>query len=599
MAARAAAMGGEPAAVSAGMTGWKNRLYYGDNIDWLNDRDQFPSDHVDLVYLDPPFNADRIFNIFLVDEHGEEASSQIHAFNDTWTWTHESDVVYRDIQINAPDDTARALEGLFAILGKVDLMAYLVMMTPRLLALRRVLKPSGSLYLHCDPTASHYLKVILDSIFGAANFRNEIIWRRTGAHSPRKKFGPIHDVILFYTKSKDYQFNTIRRPYTREHVESRYTQQPDGRWKFTSGGNVLTGAGAGGGDSSKPWRGFDPAVKDRHWAVPGFVSDQMPEGFEDLPVLDRLEAAYQAGLIEIIEGQAWPQPVRYLEPQHGNPVGDIWAYQPGTKGVLAGTQEEIGADVAYLGPTSPERLGYPTQKPVGLMERIISASCPEDGVVLDPFCGCGTTVEAAQRLKRRWLGIDISYLSIDLIEKRLLDTFGSGIVSTYETLGDPTDLAGARALATEDKFDFERWAVAQVNGQPNEKQVGDKGKDGVIRVPTNDPKKSDRVLVSVKGGVRLVRSMVDELKGALTTHDAKAGVLITLEQPTRGMRDNADTSGVYRNTFTNKDYPRIQILTVEEVLEGKRPDLPPALNPYKQAARAFVDPDQLGLDLQI
>lgn len=394
-------------------------------------------------------------------------------------------------------------------------------------------------YVHCDPTASHYLKVMLDTIFGAEQFRNEIIWRRTGAHTPKSSYGPIHDVILFYTKTSNYYFDVIRMPYTLKHVESRYTQQPDGRWKFTSGGNILTGAGSGGGESSQPWRGVDPSAKNRHWAVPGFVTAQMPPEFVDLGVLDKLEAAYQAGLIEIVPGRAWPEPVRYLQDGDGSPVGDIWAYQPGTEGDLAGTGDCIDEDVAYLGPTAPERLGYPTQKPVGLMERIIKASCPPAGVVLDPFCGCGTTLDAAVNLKRAWLGIDITYLSIDLIRNRLRTTHGQAIDSTYEVLGVPADLESAHDLFHRSPFDFERWAVSLVRGTPNAKQVADKGSDGVIRFVTSRKGRA-KAIVSVKGGKQLTPGMVRDLEGVVSkTKDVEMGVLITLHPSTNPLRNRS------------------------------------------------------------
>lgn len=475
-------------------------------------------------------------------------------------------------------------------------MAYLINMAPRLVELHKVLKPTGSLYMHCDPTASHYLKLLLDVIFGAENFRNEIIWRRTGAHSPRRTFGPIHDTILFYTRSGDYYFNLVRLPYTLEHVTRRYKQQADGRWKFTSGGNVLTGAGSGGGESSQPWRGFDPALKNRHWAIPGFINAQLPSAEQKLGVLDKLEAAYQRGLIDIVEGNAWPTPVRYLSPEDGTPVGDIWSYQPGTSGVLAGTADAIDSDVAYMGPTDPERLGYPTQKPVGLMERILKSSCPEDGVVLDPFCGCGTTLDAAVRLGRSWIGIDITYIAIDLIRNRLEQTFGPSIAGTYETLGVPADLAAAHALFAKSAFDFERWAVSLVRGTPNEKQVGDRGIDGVIRFATGRKTRA-KAIVSVKGGKQLAPSMVRDLEGVVgKTRDAEVGLLITLHTPTKGMRDAAATSGVYVDPFGNH-HARVQMLTVEELLAGTRPSLPPVVPPYTEARKRTDAGHQLSFEM--
>ncbi len=302
-------------------------------------------------------------------------------------------------------------------------MAYLAMMAERLLELHRILKPTGSLYLHCDPTSSHYLKILLDAVFGPERYLNEVIWRRTGSHNPRRSFGPIHDVIHVYAKESDYKFNIVRRPYMKGHVETRYKRMPNGTLRFTSGGNVLTGAGVRTGASGQAWRGFDPTAKRRHWALPSFYENEMPPSFKRLDAVEKPEALYQARLIEIEPGVAWPIMVRYLSERDGTPLADIWAYQPYTDGTVWGSDAGVDADVAWLGPTDPDRLGYPTQKPVGLLERIIRSSSDIDDVVLDPFCGCGTTIHAAQKLGRRWIGIDITHLAIGLIERRLKNAF--------------------------------------------------------------------------------------------------------------------------------------------------------------------------------
>ncbi|WP_241548580.1 DNA methyltransferase [Gordonia alkanivorans] len=573
----------------------KNQLHYGDNLEVLQGGEIAPNS-VDLVYLDPPFNSNRVYNV-IFNKKGD-AEAQVQAFDDTWTWTTATDEHYEYlISGGLPSKAADLLAAMRDLLGTSNLMAYLVVMTPRLVELHRVLKPTGSIYLHCDPTASHYLKIVMDSIFDQKNFKNEIIWRRTGAHSPRTSFGPIHDVILFYTKSPNYYFNVIRRPYSRNHVAARYRQQPDGQLKFTSGGNVLTGAGSGGGESSQPWKGFNPAAKNRHWAIPGFVSEQMPPEFANLSVLEKLDAAFEAGLIEIIPGRAWPEPVRYLRPGDGNPVGDIWCYEPGTEGVLHGTELAIDEDVAYLGPTSPERLGYPTQKPVGLLERIINASCPPGGVVLDPFCGCGTTLDAAINLNRRWIGIDVTYLSIDLIRNRLRETHGAAVDETYDVRGVPADLEGAHDLFNRSPFDFERWAVSLVRGTPNAKQVGDKGKDGVILFVTGKKTRAEAI-VSVKGGKQLMPAMVRDLGGVVARRNkAEIGVLITLHTATKGMRQEAQTAGTYTDWVGNT-YPKIQIYSVEELLKGAKPKTPPVVPPYTSAQKRVTTGVQLtfGMD---
>ena len=568
-----------------------NLLLYGDNLEML--RRHVADESVDLIYLDPPFNSNRSYNILFRNRSGDEAQAQLQAFDDTWTWSQQAEEQYDELLEKSPPKVGDAIEGMRRVLGDNDVLAYLVMMTPRLMELHRVLKITGSLYLHCDPTASHYLKVMMDAIFGPRSFRNEIIWRRTGSHGPLKSFGPLHDTILFYTKGTPYYFRVLRRPYTRRHVASRYTPDSTGKLKFTSGGNVLTGAGSGGGESSQPWRGFNPAAKNRHWAIPGFLSEQMPPEFQELGVLSKLDALYEAGLIDIVDGAAWPTPVRYLESGDGTPIGDIWAYQPGTEKVLHGTDDGIDQDVAWLGPTDPERLGFPTQKPLGLLRRIIESSCPPEGVVLDPFCGCGTAILAAEELGRRWIGIDITFLSIDLIETRLVDRFGVAVRETFETRGVPKDLEGARALFRDSHFDFERWAVSLVDGQPKAKPGGDKGVDGIIRFPIDRKKTVGRAIVSVKGGGTLNPGMVRDLAGTVKSHGAELGLLITLSKPTKGMIDEANRSGIYTWPFNDAHFPKVQIISIGEMLQGLRPSLPPSYRPYVKAGRVDFKDQQM------
>lgn len=561
-------------------------LYYGDNLPILRN---IATASVDLVYLDPPFNSDAVYNVTM--SGAGDAAAQIHAFDDTWRWSPETAAAYDHLVRDGglPPLAAEALAAVRALTGESPLAAYATTMAPRLVELHRVLKPTGNLFLHCDPTASHYLKVMLDAVFGPKQFRNEIIWRRTGNHSPSRSFGPIHDTILFYARGPKAYFAKTVRPYTKEHVEDRYTKQADGRFKFTSGGNVLTGPGSGDGESSMPWRGFDPAAKRRHWAMPGFVSEQMPEDFEGLSPLQKMEAAYQAGLIEILPGRAWPEPVRYLTEASGERLPDIWAFQPGTGGVLYGTDDPIDLDVAYLGPTSPERLGYPTQKPVGLLKRIIDAACPPDGVVLDPFCGCGTTIDAAIQRKRRWIGIDITYLAIDLIRNRLRDRFGESVDATYRVLGVPADLAAAHDLFARNPLDFERWAVSLVKGTPSTRQTGDRGIDGTIAYYRGRRERNGQIIVSVKGGKQLNPSMVRDLGGTVASgQTASGGVLVTLWEPTRGMRSAVETAGFFRDTAGNS-FPVLQTITVEDLLAGKRLDLPTIVPPYSEALPARAD----------
>jgi hypothetical protein len=352
-----------------------NALYFGDNLEVL--RESIKDESVDLIYLDSPFNSNATYNVLFRSPKGHSSDAQIEAFDDTWHWGAHAQQAFTDAIGQGNTNVADVLNALRSVLGDNDMMAYLAMMTLRLIELHRVLKSTGSLYLHCDPTASHYLKIVLDQVFGAENFRNEIVWRRTGSHNARRSYGPIHDTILFYSKGSNYIFNIIRRPYMLGHVARRYVRNETGRLKFNTGGNILTGAGATGGESGAVWKGFDPSAKRRHWAIPGYLGDQMPADFEELGVIAKLNALYAEGLIEIKPGSAWPMPVKYLEQGDGSPIQDIWAAQPYTEGTvygghdengkLFGSNEVVDADVAWLGPTDPERLGYPTQKPQGLL----------------------------------------------------------------------------------------------------------------------------------------------------------------------------------------------------------------------------------------
>jgi DNA modification methylase len=448
---------------------------------------------------------------------------------------------------------------MLTLLGKNDAMAYLVNMAPRLVALHRVLKPTGSLYLHCDPTMSHYLKVMLDAIFGPTGFRSEIIWKRTGAHSSAKRYGPVHDTILFYSRSDVHTWNPVYVPHDPEYVASHYTQtDPDGRqWMADN----LTAMGTRQGSSGQAWRGFDVAAKGNHWKF----------------TIANLEKLDEEGRLYWPKNGGWPRYKRYLDEVKGTLLQDVWT------------------DIAPMNAMAKERLGYPTQKPLALLERIIAASSNEGDLVLDPFCGCGTTVDAATRLKRRWIGIDITYLAVDLIEKRLEHTFGASVLDSYAVYGIPRDLQGAQALFRRSPLDFERWAVSLVNGTPNDIQTGDKGVDGVVRFFTDAKNATGRALVSVKGGKTVNPAMVREIGGTVQTQGAEMGLLITIEPPTRGMKDEADHAGTYTWPVNGETFPRIQLVTIEDLLAEKRPSMPVSLTPYIKAQRAAPRQDQLPL----
>jgi DNA modification methylase len=571
----------------------KNLLYYGDNLGVL--QRYIADESVDMIYLDPPFNSNRNYNVIFAhhDMHESGEASQIKAFDDTWHWTPETETHYMDAMSgDVPSSVADALNAMRALLGENDAMAYLVNMAPRLVELRRVLKPTGSLYLHCDPTMSHYLKVILDAIFDPRNFRNEIVWKRTTAHSDTKQglaqYGRIHDVLLLYSKGKKWTWNPIFTAYDEAYAEGKYRfVEPETERRFRKGD--LTAAKPGG-NTSFDWRVKRDAGEtdwiadlDGEWKAP-------QSGVEYLgvpPYKGRFWAYSQANMREMAEAgriahtkSGMPEYKRYLDEMDGVPLQDVWT------------------DIDPINSQAQERLGYPTQKPEALLDRILSASSSEGDVVLDPFCGCGTTVAVAQRLKRRWIGIDITYLAIDLIEKRLLHSYGSEVEGKYEVSGIPRDALGAQALFRKAPLDFERWAVSLVNGTPNEKQVGDKGMDGVIRFFTDAQGGTGRALVSVKGGKMVGPDFIRDLLGTVHTQSAEMGLLITSTKPTRGMKDAADHASSYVWPVNGQAYPKIQIITVTELLEGKRPQMPPTLTPYIRAQRVRAPLDQLPLELK-
>lgn len=529
-------------------TGELNRLYYGDNLEVL--REHIASESVDLVYLDPPFNSNRNYNVIFArhDVKDVEDAAQIEAFGDTWRWTPVTAEQYREaVTGGLPSGVADALSAFRTLLGENDAMAYLVNMAPRLVELRRVLKPTGSLYLHADPTMSHYLKVLLDAIFEARNFRSDITWLRTTTHSDAKRWSPNADTLLYYGKSDRVTWNPARVAHDPAYVADKYRfTDPDGRRYRLD--NITS-------PNPRPnltyeWKGHSPPRNGWRYSR------------ERMAALDA-------------EGRIWypdskdkrPQLKRYLDEQEGVVLGNVWT------------------DISPINSRASERLGFPTQKPLTLLERIISASSNEGDVVLDPFCGCGTTVDAAQRLGRRWIGIDVTYIAIDLIAKRLLHTYKEDIEGTYEIRGIPRDARSARALFEQSPFDFERWAVSLVNGQPNERQVGDRGIDGVIRFNTDNKGGIGRVLVSVKGGRQLGPQFVRDLLGTVETQHAEMGLLITMGEPTRGMVDAADHGGTYRWPVNGQTFPRVQIVTVEQLLAGQSPQTPPSLLPYIAASR--------------
>ncbi|MDR1849670.1 MAG: restriction endonuclease [Zoogloeaceae bacterium] len=538
-----------------------NALYFGDNPDVL--REHVKDEAVDLVYLDPPFNSARDYNILFSSPKGENSEAQITAFKDSWYWGEQAEREFSEIVHGQNTYTAEMIQAMRRFLGENDMMAYLVMMANRLLELHRVLKPTGSLYLHCDPTAGHYLKIVLDTIFGG-NFRNEIIWKRTSAHSGAKRYGPVHDILLFYTRGKQFHWNAQYTKYSQEYLDTSFTKQDKhGRcWQSTD----LTGNGVRHGDSGKTWRGVDVTAKGRHWAVP---HDAIPGmDLSSYNVLERLEKLDASDYIYWPEKKGGvPRLKQYADEMPGVALQSVWM------------------DIPPIGAQSAERLGYPTQKPLALLERIISASSNEGDVVLDPFCGCGTAVHAAQKLKRQWIGIDITHLAITLIEKRLKNAFPE---IGFEVHGTPKDLEGAVDLARRDKYQFQWWACSLVNAQPyqGKKKGADGGIDGLIFF-LDDTKEHKKIVVSVKGGDNVSVAMVRDLVGVLEREKAEIGLFITLAQPTKAMTTEAVKAGYYTSSVTGKTFRKLQILTIAGLLNGNEkaeyPDLSRGATTFKKA----------------
>lgn len=513
----------------------KNVLYYGDNFDVL--RRHIEEDSVDLIYLDPPFNSQQDYNVLFGQQDGTRAAAQIQAFEDTWRWDQSAaeSFVYT---VEQGGKVSQVMQAFRTFLGETDMLAYLAMMAPRLVELRRALKPTGSIYLHCDPTASHYLKLLMDAVFGPQHFRSEIIWKRTSAHSSAKRYGPVHDVLLYYAKGDEPVWNQQFQEYDQSYLDAFYTHvDEDGRrWRRSD----LTGPGVRHGATGEVWRGRDVTAKGRHWAYP-------PSELERLDKQGRIHWPQKEGGMPMLK--------RYAEDQPGVPLQDVWT------------------DIKPIHNLGAERLGYPTQKPEALLERIIQASSSEGDTVLDPFCGCGTTVAAAQHLERRWIGIDITHLAINLIRHRLVDTYGLDVEETFEVVGEPVSQDGATELAMDDPYQFQWWALGLVGARPSDEKKGaDKGIDGRIYFHDEGAKgKTKQVIISVKAG-KTGPSHVRDLRGVLEREEAQIGVLISLQEPTRESRKEAASAGFYESPWGK--HARIQLLTVEQLMDGHGIDYP-------------------------
>ncbi len=534
-----------------------NSLYYGDNLDIL--RRYVPDKSVDLVYLDPPFKSDQTYNVLFQEKDGSQSASQIKAFEDTWHWDEQAARSFEEA-VEAGGQVAEAMRAFRTLLGTNDMLAYLSMMAPRLVELRRVLKDTGSLYLHCDPVASHFLKLLLDSIFGPGNFQNEIVWQRTLAHNMRtNRFGRVNDILLFYSRSAKFFFKQVYTPYSKAQLK-RYRADEDGRLYKAENLTFSTVNPS----RQFEWRGAKPPPH-RSW---GASREQLEEWYAEGLILLKKDGTPRLDGLKV-----------YLSEMQGKPVNTNWT------------------DILRIGNTSAERLGYPTQKPVALLERIIQAGSNEGATVLDPFCGCGTTIAAAQKLGRRWIGIDITHLAISLIRHRLRDSFGKDF--RLEVIGEPTSLQDAFALAKQDPYQFQWWALGLAGARPVEQKKGaDRGIDG--RLYFHDEGrggKTKQIIFSVKAG-HVTVSHIRDLMGVINREDAQIGAFLSMETPTSSMRREAASSGFYESPWGK--HPRIQLLTIEDLLGGKSVDYPLVADvTFKKAQQVRYKPLEKQQDLQM
>ncbi|MBA4375692.1 MAG: site-specific DNA-methyltransferase [Anaerolinea sp.] len=553
----------------------QNTLYYGDNLKVL--REHIQDESIDLIYLDPPFNSNRSYNVLFKDESGISSNAQITAFDDAWHWGDTAQQTYEELITKAPGDVSSLINSLYQFIGANQMMAYLVMMTARLVELHRVLKPTGTLYLHCDPTASHYLKILLDMIFGVENFINEIGWKRSDAHSDAKQgakhFGRVHDVILFYSKTQNYFFNSQYLPLPDSTKDNWYRNiEPETGRRFNKG-DITGPGGASKGNPFYEWKGIS-----RYWRF----SKQKMQQLED------------AGkLVYSKSGMVYEK--RYLDESKGVSMQDYWSDIDMLRGISSNS----------------ERLGYPTQKPLALLERIINSSSNPGDIVLDPFSGCGTCISAAQKLDRHWIGIDITHLAIAMHKSRLKNMFGLEPKKDYRVIGEPEDLPGAYQLSLDDRFQFEAWAISLVEARPMNRPThsepgikdihkgSDRGVDGIINFLDDRKGGVKKALVQVKSG-KVNSGQIRDLKGVLEREQAQIGVFITLESPTRDMLTEALTSGSYHSEIWDKDYPKIQIVSIEELLNGaelKIPQTPTNATAFKKAEKVDKEgPKQETLD---
>jgi DNA modification methylase len=544
-----------------------NRLFYGDNLDVL--RRKIASATVDLCYIDPPFNSKRNYFQIYTNQGGEDRA-QAQAFVDTWEWGAEADAGFDWIthvdRLNGDPlnpfasvltrQTVALITGLDAVLGRGSLFAYIVHMTQRIVEIHRVLKPTGSFYLHCDPTASHYLKLVCDAVFCGQGglYRNEIVWKRTTAHNDAAQMGNVHDTLLFYSKGLAATWNKIYQPYDQSYIESHYRRKDEKGRPFRL--SDTTAYGLSGGGYTYEWRGVT-----KLWRYP----------------LEKMQVHHDNGRLRYTKNGT-PEYIRYLDEMPGMPLQDVWN------------------DIPPINPQAAERLGYPTQKPEALLERIIRASSNEGDTVLDAYCGCGTTVAVAQRLGRQWIGIDVTYQSIAVILDRFATTYKDGwpaIEANIVLDGVPKDLESAQALANKKddrtRKEFEKWAIltfSRNKARINEKKGADGGIDGIAYFAT-DGQTNGKAIFQVKSG-KTGRGDMATLNSDRLREKVEFGFLLCFDLPTKAMRDEIAAAGRYKHPYYDRDDDRLQVITIAELFapHNRRLDLPMARDAVKAAAAA-------------
>lgn len=523
----------------------KNRLYFGDCRTVMNEYMKLGS--ADLIYLDPPFSSNRDYNNIYKDETGRPLPDQIEAFTDIWELTPEREeaikhmpVLMREEKID--DDVVEFWRLWMKALRETHpkLLAYLSYMVERLLFMKKMLKPTGSIYLHCDPTASHYIKVMMDAIFGHQNFRNQIVWKRhtsmaKGSQHDPKSWGATTDMILYYARSaappQPYRDMTEEErveqfPLVDEHGE-RYYDDTAHLWRSPNMGERP--------NLCYEWKGF------HHKSKAGWRLSKK-----------RLEEEYQKGNVVILDNGKL-QRRKYERDYRGKQPGDLW--------------DDVSPALGS------ERLSYDTQKPLALLERIIEASSRKGDVVFDPFCGCGTTLEAAHTLGRRWIGIDISIHAIKRVARTRLEE-RCGLIQDRDFVveGVPHTLEGAKDLWEQDKYQFQKWAVGQVDGFVTRRRSGDGGIDGRLYFVVTHERELQSMVIEVKGGKHVSLEHVRALRGVLEREEAAMAGLIVMEEPgltqLRNFRREFSKAGSL--DILGKSYPKMQMLTVSEILKGKR-----------------------------